>query len=253
MPTGMKKMPRIRGNKDPNPNWSLTGEIVQGQPVYYYDLPNYVVRDLIGPDGKEVWEYNEKTNRPIRKIRERVIDPDEPTIRKEFIIVDLGNGITQKNFYFRPDPEEVQRVEAQEALADPSALLERFQAMEAELTALRGEGEREIAEKPILLPEVELPEVEVVESRFDEPSQVEGLPSQGVVEGPTQWVPPPGYRSDVPPQLSGASLVSEEQEEGFVALDVAEAREALASDPITELVHEELEGAEELVDDFELE
>lgn len=99
----------IRGNMEPHPNWKLRGDIVAGQPVYIEEVPNIQKRVRRGPDGVDIWHKHHTTGEAIKPQLENYVPEDQPVIRREFVLVDLGNGIVQKNYHFAPSQADMDR------------------------------------------------------------------------------------------------------------------------------------------------
>jgi hypothetical protein len=61
----------------------------------------------MGPDGQEVWIKDNRTGQPLRRVLQRIPDPNEPFVWDEFQLQDLGNGMVKKNRNFRaPEGQE---------------------------------------------------------------------------------------------------------------------------------------------------
>lgn len=126
-----KNPPKIvRGNLAPPEGAQLTGELHFGQPVYYEMVPTFervLVRD---PDGKPVWMMRGDVK--IKPEYELVQTGEE---RRDFVIEDLGNGMTFRNYDFRPDADEQRRAE-ERAANTPEALRRELDAMKRAFAAL---------------------------------------------------------------------------------------------------------------------
>ncbi len=92
----------IRGNMTPPPNSRMTGELFQGVPVYVVTEP--VIKRRIRKD--EFGEVEYWMNELGGKGRAKHELYQDGTIDREFILIDLGNGLVQKHYSFRGSPEE---------------------------------------------------------------------------------------------------------------------------------------------------
>src|SRR5690606_30753623 len=120
--------PNIRHDFTPHPEWETTGEVwptdYGPQPVYREKVLKRTFVPVIGKDGEPEMIVNYKTGETIRP-KTRPVDSWET---REFILYPLGNGITGKNFHFRPDPADAQR--AQRKVARESFMERLMQAAE---------------------------------------------------------------------------------------------------------------------------
>lgn len=81
----------------------MTGKMHRGKPIYIERKQKFVNRQKeIGGD----LQWIERNGRKIAPMMERVPDPDEPFVEREFVLEDMGNGILQKNYHFE-GPEVV--------------------------------------------------------------------------------------------------------------------------------------------------
>ena len=131
----------IRGNMKPDPSWKHTGEIFQGEMVYIEKYMESVKIPRVDREGNEVWIKHPVTGEPIRQVMDMELVPRE----REFILHDLGNGQTVKNYFFRPDPDEEYR---KAALGGGTAARyeERIRALEAKI---ENDQNDEVEDKPI--------------------------------------------------------------------------------------------------------
>lgn len=96
--------------------------------VYREPLPHHLrskVVPKIGPDGNTLWKFH--GGQPIRVQTERVdtLMPDDNAYWREYIVVDLGNGKTDKVFNFREDPARLKaRADAEARERAKDALLD---------------------------------------------------------------------------------------------------------------------------------
>lgn len=93
--------PIVRGNVTPPPGARYTGELHLGfQPVYAQKKRDWVRVPARDVDGNLLYHLNGDGTR--RAPKWELVEGEEYEV--EFVIDDLGNGITTKNFYFRADP-----------------------------------------------------------------------------------------------------------------------------------------------------
>lgn len=139
MAVAMRQIPKIRGNTDPDPEWKLRGDMVDGKPVFIEALPNVKRVPKKGPDGKDVWRINPQTGEPISQRFILILDPDEPVLERQFVLDDLGNGMVIKNYHFAPQPGEVEARNAYLQGVNPemAAMQSLMAAQQAELEKLR--------------------------------------------------------------------------------------------------------------------
>lgn len=139
---------KVRGNENPDPSWDMTGEIVStsqgGKPVYVERVKN--VRKVVKLDnaGNEIW-MKTPAGQPVKPVTELVQDPEKPFVSQEFILWDLGNGITTKNYHFRPDPNEKKNrpattVDVESLLAEIASMRNELAKVSANDTAITFDG-----------------------------------------------------------------------------------------------------------------
>lgn len=116
MARGIGRRTRINADMTPDPQWSPTGEMYRGRPVFTETLYE-LKRVRIGDDRNGNPRYMD------------VEDKEKPIVR-EFVQHDVGNGQVYKNYDFRgPDPStQPPRVSEMDALRAEYESLKRVVA-----------------------------------------------------------------------------------------------------------------------------
>lgn len=128
----------VRGDDTPDPNWIHTGELIrttQGmKPIYKEVFPNLQKKPLT-VNGEVQWVKHPTTGQPLWMRMQQVVNPDAPSLEKEFILWDNGTGMTYKNYHFRPNAQDKARETAQRELS-PEQLIEKLAALQNQYEAL---------------------------------------------------------------------------------------------------------------------
>lgn len=107
MKFGNKRRTRLISDMTIPADAEATGEIYRSQPVLQEKKPRIITRPVLDENGKEVWMTSETTGMRTKRVMERIQDPDDPWIVREFVLHDMGNGQVRKNYHFRgPKPSD---------------------------------------------------------------------------------------------------------------------------------------------------
>lgn len=106
----------VRHDLTPDPDWEQTGEIHRDTAGNQYPVYVEVERKekrvpLRDADGAVLYHLRADGSRH----RPMMTTEFAGDVRREFVYMPLGNGIVQKNYFFRPDPASVARLEAARA------------------------------------------------------------------------------------------------------------------------------------------
>lgn len=115
---------RIRPNLTKPRDAEFTGRYHGADPIYHEKRPVFSMVTKRDDAGEIIYKLNRDGSRrcPLR------VQEVERYEEREFVIVDLGNGMTTRNYDFRPDPEESARATAAEA-AQPEKVLFELEVM----------------------------------------------------------------------------------------------------------------------------
>lgn len=170
-----------------DPSWKLTGEIENGRPVCRETLPNLKLVPVV-IDGEEQYWRHPTSGRAMYQIKQWVQDEKTPWITRDFIQVNLGNGLAFKNYDFRSSADDIRRRERGEV--DP---VDEMQARIAQLEEIiRGiqaaGGNAAVLEPVVQLPAQEAPRQPEPEAVIDpKPSSLEdALVGAGASSEPAQ-------------------------------------------------------------------
>lgn len=120
----------IRGNTSKPKDAEFTGRYHGNQQIYAEKvaiIEQQVVKDAAGEVVYKHWNNGRK-----RPEMEPVVVGYET---REFVIDDLGNGMTPKNYAFAPDPAEIAREQAREK-ASPERMVAFMERLEKGLNKL---------------------------------------------------------------------------------------------------------------------
>lgn len=113
------------------------GETDDGTPIWRLERPRVVGKRAVKINGVEQWVMAGQT--PIKPRMENIVE----TETVEFVMVPQPNGGAFMNLNFRPDPEEIERMERRRRVADVTnslaeKLVERGLSVDALLDAVAG-------------------------------------------------------------------------------------------------------------------
>jgi len=135
---------KIRGNMTPEPGWEHVGSYA-GAPVYREKLPNMILQEQTDRMGKTIYVKDPRTGAEMRPRYSRIQnpDPDKKWTYRDFVLVDLGNGMVKKNYRFTgPTPGEIEptREEAMETeIAELKAMVMAMLPDEGQDTQTEGD------------------------------------------------------------------------------------------------------------------
>lgn len=142
----------VRGNTNKPKNADFTGRYHRDQPIFVEKLPiieHKPIRDAAGEPVRKHWN-----NGRSRIETEPVVTRYE---EREFVIEDLGNGQTPRNYHFAPTEEELER-QAAVAATQPdqvarfiertNRIFDKLGLSEEDLEELAGNGEAEGDDAP---------------------------------------------------------------------------------------------------------
>lgn len=107
----------VRGNTSKPSDAEFTGRYHRDQPIYVEKVPVFRLVPLKDETGEVVYKHWNNGRKRVEMVPE-VTGYEE----REYVIEDLGNGMTPKNYAFQPTAQEVQRKKAADELT-PEALL----------------------------------------------------------------------------------------------------------------------------------
>lgn len=106
----------IRLDLTPDSAWEVTGEVHWDPagnrwPVYRETVEVMERVPAMSPAGEPLWHLRPDGTRNRPMMTMEVVD----RMSREFTYVPLGNGLAQKNYYFRPTPDEIAKKERENA------------------------------------------------------------------------------------------------------------------------------------------